>query len=55
MQAFGQRVLTAGSPTVLTPASPELHLAGPMIAALRRFHAVRSAPQGSPPAASRWP
>ena len=46
------RVLASASPTVLTPASPESHAASPAIANLMRCEAVRSAPWGSPSAAS---
>jgi hypothetical protein len=47
------RVLSAVRPTVLTPASPGFHIACPTIAELLRLQAVRSAPRGSPSAASR--
>ena len=42
----------ANSPTVLTPAGPELHIASARVAEFLRFHAVRSAPRGAPFAAS---
>jgi len=45
-------VLSAVSPTVLTPARPAFHITWRRSAALRRLLAVRSAPWGTPSAAS---